>query len=124
VHLVESPDSVILLGYPEPGKALQGTLKYLKEQTDIDQLISSSQQGDAVANTGTKLGSSSSSVKAADAEISDKDAEKELLRKTGDLSLYKYYFDAVGWWNVGQLFFAGCMVSAFVVLPGKCLHCH
>lgn len=120
MHLVESPDSVILLGYPEPGKAIQGTLKDLKKQTNIDELISSSRHGDTEATSSTKPGSSSSSVKADGAK--DKEEEKDLLRKTGDLSLYKYYFDAVGWSNVAQLFFAGCIFSAFVILPGEIFH--
>lgn len=119
MHLIGTPDSVILLGDKEPGRVIQGTLEQLKANTNIVDLISSSEQehkDDEVEGTTDSTGSSSRAISTAKKEDESKTG---LLRKSGDLSLYSYYFAAVGWDRVAYLFFGGIMFAVLHVLPGE-----
>lgn len=94
LHLIEQPDSVILIGDDGPGSVVQGTLDELKEKTNIAQLISTSHKsadGETTANA-----SSANSQKGgpdATTDTEKRDEEKLLIQKSGDITLYSYYLN-------------------------------
>ncbi|EXV01691.1 ABC transporter [Metarhizium robertsii] len=97
VHLIDRPDSVILLGDKGPGQVIQGPLDELKASTGIQALISSSREEssaheDEIAQKGTLL-------KTAPRPPRQKDVDGKIdskIRTSGDISLYLYYFKAIG----------------------------
>jgi hypothetical protein len=117
VHLIGTPDSVILLGDEVPGHVVQGTLNELKTKTKIQQLISSSQQESNEHKGDAKSSSGGPATKSPSAKKEDEE-KRDLLRKTGDFSLYKFYFNAVGWSHVLHCFVSLLLYAAFMVLPG------
>lgn len=118
VHLVKAPDSVILLGDAAPSHVVQGTLEELKATTNIQQLISPSQEEHDEHHVEAKS-SSGDSTKAA-ALTKESEEKKDLLRKTGDIPLYKFYFDAVGWFRIVHFIVALLVFALLLVLPGEC----
>ncbi|KID79154.1 ABC transporter atnG [Metarhizium brunneum] len=97
LHLIDRPDSVILLGDKGPGQVIQGPLDELKASTGIQALISSSREEssaheDEIAQKGTLL-------KTAQGPPRQKDVDGKIdskIRTSGDISLYLYYFKAIG----------------------------
>ncbi|OAA69268.1 ABC transporter, transmembrane domain, type 1 [Akanthomyces lecanii RCEF 1005] len=91
LHLIDRPDSVILLGDDGPGSVIQGTLEELKKNTKIQDLIATSHKS---ADGDTANASSASSQKG-DADhatnVNEDEKNKDLIRKTGDITLYSYY---------------------------------
>ncbi|KAH8710451.1 ABC transporter atnG [Beauveria bassiana] len=95
LHLIDQPDSVILLGDDGPGSVVQGTLDELKASTRIQDLIATSHKSadDETANT-----SSASSQKGngeQTAPVNEAEKTQDLIRKTGDVTLYSYYLKMV-----------------------------
>ncbi|KAJ6779329.1 hypothetical protein PWT90_02512 [Aphanocladium album] len=118
LHLLEQPDSVILIGDDGPGSLIQGTLDELKEKTNIQQLIATSHtsaDGESTAN----VSSASSQKGAPDATASAKSdaAEREQIRKSGDLTLYSYYLGMIDRKLAFTFAFFCIFGSAFPVLP-------
>lgn len=123
LHLIDQPDSVILLGDDGPGSLIQGTLDELKTKTKIQDLIATSHSADDEAGAATPSSASSqkgvaaASAAAATEGMGDEERQRDVLRKTGDWGLYSYYLNMVG--ANGVLWFALVVVAAAVwpVLP-------
>ncbi|OAQ99177.1 hypothetical protein LLEC1_01741 [Akanthomyces lecanii] len=95
LHLIDRPDSVILLGDDGPGSVIQGALEELKKSTKIHDLIATSHKS---ADSDTANASSASSQKGgADqaSDVNEDEKNKDLIRKTGDITLYSYYLNMV-----------------------------
>lgn len=95
LHLIDQPDSVILLGDDAPGSVVQGTLEELKKNTRIQDLIATSHK-----STGSDTADmSSASSQKADADktstVNEDERNKDLIRKTGDITLYSYYLGMI-----------------------------
>ncbi|KAJ3497319.1 hypothetical protein NLG97_g1989 [Lecanicillium saksenae] len=117
LHLVESPDSVILLGANGAGSISQGTLEELMETTNIRDLVASShgEHEDAASSEG-RDGSLDAKIKYESIDKID-DAEAELLRKSGDLSLYLYYWNTIGWDSLFGFLGTSLLCAGWPILP-------
>lgn len=115
VHLLDKPDSVILLGDKFPGHVLQGSLDELKASTGIQSLISSSnEEGEPREETGqeTPLFEAVSRVPRKTDEVDSK------VRSSGDFSLYLYYFKAVGPKNLAIVLVSELGNAIMNIFPG------
>lgn len=119
VHLIDRPDSVILLGDKGPGQVIQGPLEELKASTGIQALISSSREessahGDETAQKGTLL-------KTAPRPPRQKDVDGKIdskIRTSGDISLYLYYFKAIGMRKLMILLISEAANALTNIFPG------
>lgn len=117
LHLVDNTDSIILLGDSGPGSVIQGTMEQLKTDTKLGDLISTSHGSHESAATG--MGSADGSQKSemtATAVARVDDAEADLLRKTGDSSLYLYYLKTVDWASLVGFVVTGALCALWPVL--------
>lgn len=117
VHLVKSPDSVILIGDPAPGCVVQGTLDELQATTNIQQLISTSQEEHDENHVEDNSTTGDSANKATSTKRGEE--KKDPLGKTGDLPLYKFFLDAVGWVHITHFLVAFVVFAVFLVVPGE-----
>lgn len=112
LHLIEQPDSVILVGDEGAGSVIQGTLDELKAKTKIQDLIATSRksadEGDANVNSASSQKGNADAVQ----DVDEAEKEKELHRKTGDMTLYAYYLNMVG--ANGIIWFAAVVALAAV----------
>lgn len=120
VHLIDKPDSVILLGDKYSGHVVQGTLDELKSSTGIQTLISSSSEESkpreeemAQDEEMHKMASAAPQRKAGGNEIDSK------IRTSGDFSLYLYYFKAIGKRNLAIIVIGEMLEALTSVFPGK-----
>ncbi|OAA36504.1 ABC transporter, transmembrane domain, type 1 [Beauveria brongniartii RCEF 3172] len=95
LHLIDQPDSVILLGDDGPSSAVQGTLDQLKATTRVQDLIATSHKfaDDEIANTSSA--SSQKGIGEQTSTVNEAEKTKDLIRKTGDVTLYSYYLKMV-----------------------------
>jgi ATP-binding cassette subfamily C (CFTR/MRP) protein 1 len=93
-HLPEA-DNIVVLG--EDGSIIeQGNFEHLNtEQGYVQSLIVEDQAEKSYSNTVSDT-VTKSKKEAAEKAVEDTSAS-DLLRKTGDLTLYKYYLKSVGW---------------------------
>ncbi|KAJ3480929.1 hypothetical protein NLG97_g7944 [Lecanicillium saksenae] len=118
LHLLDQPDSVILIGDDGPGSLIQGTLNELKQNTSIEQLIATS-HGSTDGESTTNASSTSSQKGGTNATPSPQSdaAEREQIRKSGDITLYSYYLGMIDR-KLAVTFALFCVLSsAFPILP-------
>ncbi|KAJ6782693.1 hypothetical protein PWT90_02455 [Aphanocladium album] len=117
LHLVDSPDSVILLGANGAGSISQGTMEELVERSNIRDLIAANHgDDDETASPEDTDNSPTAKIKDEDIDKVD-DAEADLLRKSGDLSLYLYYWKTIGWDSIFGFLGTALLCAGWPILP-------
>lgn len=119
MHLIDNPDSVILLGDKCPGNVIQGSLDELKASTGIQALVSSSSEEskpreDEIAQdiAAHHTAPGAPQRKTGGNEVNSK------IRTSGDFSLYLYYFQAIGRGNLAVIFIGEVLGGLVGVFPG------
>lgn len=115
---MDNPDSVILLGHDGPGSIVQGTMDKLKRETSLSDLISESFKDENDSRSASSNAKSERTGSASSGDVGKvDDAEADMLRKSGDLSLYRYYLSAVGWSGLVGFFITGLLSAVWPGLP-------
>ncbi|EGX89739.1 ABC transporter, putative [Cordyceps militaris CM01] len=117
LHLIDQPDSVTLVGDDGPGSLIQGTLDELKEKTKIQDLIATSHSSADNDNTTTSSASSQKGGADQTASVNDEEKTRDLVRKTGDMTLYSYYLGMVGRKLAVIACFTAMLSATWPVLP-------
>lgn len=103
------------------GDLVQGTLDELKATTNIQQLISSNQEEEQneeqQQHADPEATSNSEPTNKATPAAENDDEKNDISRKTGDLPLYKFYFEAVGWVRIAHFVFAFLVFAVLLILP-------
>lgn len=112
----------MLLGDDGPGSILQGNMETLMRETKIGDLVAAHPGGHDAAQPAAEEAAVFSRVKAT-SQLATKvdDTEAELLRKTGDFSLYVYYWKTVGWRGAYGFVGTSLLCAAWPALPRKSL---
>ncbi|XWX00244.1 hypothetical protein V2A60_008264 [Cordyceps javanica] len=121
LHLIDQPDSVILLGDDGPGSLIQGTLSQLKEKTKIQDLVATSHS--SADNETTTVSSASSQKGNAEqtSDVNDDEKNRDLVRKTGDITLYSYYLRTLDRKLAILAIIATSLCAVWPALPILCL---
>lgn len=120
MHLVDNPDSVILLGDSGPGSIVQGTMAKLKAESKLGDLISADRGNHDGSDSGASSADGSQKGKETNAPASKtSEEEAELYRKTGDASLYLYYLKAVDSFGLINLVATSVIMGLWPILPRK-----
>ena len=97
MHLLGDDDRIIVLS--DDGQVVdQGSFSFLKEKPQLKGFMLASQVRPSHGDTSLADTANTSQQQASPAKASSDDGQKfDLLRQSGDTSLYWYYLKSIGW---------------------------